>query len=209
VSDLQPLKTGVLLSGGGTTLQNLLDLAGNGELPLDIRVVIGTKSGAYGQQRAELAGIDNHLVPRRDFSSAQEFSRAVAECLAPHALDLVLMAGLIHLFYIPDAMQNKVMNIHPALIPSFSGRGFYDRHVHDAVIASGVKFSGCTVHFADNRYDTGPIILQKIVPVTFDDTPETLREKVQAAEREAYPEAIRLFAAGKLETAGRRVRILP
>ncbi len=202
------LKVGVLLSGSGTTLQNLLDLSAAGSLPVDVKLVIGTRPGAYGLERAKQAGIEQHLVPRRDFRSAREFSTAVAECLLPSELDLVLMAGLIHLFYIPEALTNRVMNIHPALIPSFSGRGFYDLHVHEAVIASGVKVSGCTVHFADNQYDTGPIILQQTVPVAFADTPQTLRDKVQTEERDAYPAAIRLFADGRLKIVGQRVEIL-
>lgn len=203
------LKTGVLLSGSGTTLQNLLDRADAGTLPIDVRVVVATKSGARGAERARTARIAAHDVTRRAYRDHHGFSDAVAERLAEHDLDLVLMAGLLHLWIIPERYKGKVMNIHPALIPAFSGAGFYDMRVHEAVIASGVKVSGCTVHFADNQYDHGPIILQKTTPVTFDDTPETLRERIQQLERQAYPEAIQLFADGRLRIEQGRVEILP
>jgi folate-dependent phosphoribosylglycinamide formyltransferase PurN len=117
------------------------------------------------------------------------------------------MAGFLQLITIPEDFQHRVMNIHPALIPAFSGKGFYGHHVHEAALAMGVKVSGCTVHFADNQYDHGPIILQRVVPVLDDDTPDTLAARVFEQESEAYPEAIRLFADGRLTVEGRRVRV--
>src|SRR5262249_13978637 len=122
---------------------------------------------------------------------------------------LVCMAGFLQLVQIPDDFAGRVMNIHPALIPAFCGKGFHGRHVHEAVLASGVRGSGCTVHFADNEYDHGPIILQRVVPVLDDDTPEGLAARVFEEECEAYPEAIRLFAEDRLRVEGRRVRVLP
>jgi len=118
------------------------------------------------------------------------------------------MAGFLQLLTIPEDFQLRVMNIHPSLIPAFCGKGFYGHHVHEAVLEAGVKITGCTVHFADNQYDHGPIILQRAVPVLDDDTPESLAQRVFEAEKEAYPEAIRLFAQGRLVVTGRRVRIL-
>ena len=204
---MSKVKTAVLLSGGCTTLQNLIDLAAAGELPIEVTVVIASKAGAYGLERARQAGIEASELPRKSHPDSASWSAAVNEALAPHAPELVLMAGLIHLWLMPEAYAGKVMNIHPSLIPAFCGKGMYDLRVHQAVVAAGVKHSGCTVQFADQAYDTGPIILQRTVPVRFEDTPTDVRDRVQAAEREAYPEAIRLFAAGRLQLDGRRVRV--
>ena len=141
-------------------------------------------------------------------ASADEFSRRIFEQVRPTGADLVCLAGFLQLLPIPDDFRGRVMNIHPALIPAFCGKGFYGHRVHEAVLASGVKFSGCTVHFADNEYDHGPIISQSPVPVFADDTPDSLAARVFTEECEAYPEAIRLYAEGKLRIEGRRVRKL-
>ncbi|MHC4601147.1 MAG: phosphoribosylglycinamide formyltransferase, partial [Planctomycetota bacterium] len=135
------------------------------------------------------------------------FSDALTSALDAFTPGLVAFAGFIHRWELPERYEGKVMNIHPALIPAFSGKGYYYDRVHKEALGRGVKFSGCTVHFVDNRYDEGPIVLQKIVPVEDDDTVDTLRDRVQAAEREAYPEAIRLFAEDRLEIEGKRVRV--
>lgn len=172
-------------------------------------VVISSKEGAYGLERARNHGIDAHLIPRKNFKSSQEWSDAVTACLDGYSIDLICMAGLIHLYSIPSHYEGKVMNIHPALLPAFGGEGMYTERVHKAVIESGVKFSGCTVHFANNEYDRGPIILQRVVPVFDDDNPDTLAARVFEEECKAYPEAVRLFAEGRLRIEGRRVRILP
>jgi len=189
----------VLLSGSGRTLQNFIDLINKGQLPAIIQVVISSKKDAYGLERAKKHNIPNYLVERKQYPSTTEFSQAVNNILKKYPIDLITMAGFLNLYLIPPEYQGKVMNIHPALLPDFGGKGFYTDKVHKAVLDAGVKFSGCTVHFADNSYDTGPIILQKKVPILENDTPETLANRVFQAELEAYPEAIRLFAEGKLK----------
>ena len=149
------------------------------------------------------------MVARKEHPDAERFNDALHAALEPFAVDLVILAGFLSLFQPRARYAGRVMNIHPALIPAFCGAGFYGDKVHRAVIESGVRLSGCTVHFADDQYDHGPIILQDTVPVLDDDTPETLAARVHALERELYPEAIRLWAEGRLRVEGRRVRILP
>jgi formyltetrahydrofolate-dependent phosphoribosylglycinamide formyltransferase len=199
----------VLLSGGGTTLQNLLDRIADGRLNASVVHVVASRADAFGVTRAQRAGIPNEVVERKSCSSREEFSARIFGLCREASADLVCMAGFLQLVLIPDDFLGRVMNIHPALIPSFCGKGFHGQHVHEAVIASGVKVSGCTVHFADNVYDNGPIIIQRTVPVLDDDTPETLAARVFKQECEAYPEAIRLFAESRLKIDGRRVRIKP
>ena len=203
-----PIRVAVLLSGSGTTLQNLLDRCAEGRLPARIVAVIANNADAFGLERARRANIAAHVVERREAGSRAEFSRRIfAHCRDAQA-DLVCLAGFLQLIEVPDDFLGRVMNIHPALIPAFCGKGYFGHHVHEAVLAYGAKVSGCTVHFADNQYDHGPIILQRTVPVLDDDTPETLGQRVFAAECEAYPEAIRLFAEERLKMDGRRVRIV-
>jgi phosphoribosylglycinamide formyltransferase-1 len=204
----KPIRLAVLLSAGGTTLQNLIDRIADRRLAAEIAVVISNNADAYGLERARRANIPTAVVNRKDAGSREEFSRRVfAPCREARA-DLVCMAGFLQLIQVPDDYLGRVMNIHPALIPAFCGKGYYGHHVHEAALAYGVKVSGCTVHFADNEYDHGPIILQRTVPVLDDDTPDRLAQRVFGAECEAYPEAIRLFAEGKLRIEGRRVRVL-
>lgn len=188
----------VLLSGGGHTLQNFIDEIAAGRLDARIRVVVSSRRDAGGVQRAREAGIPCHVVERRRFASSEEFSAAITEALEPYAVDLVLLAGFLQLYLFPDKYRGRVLNIHPGLLPRYGGRGMYGHYVHEAVLAAGETESGCTVHLADHEYDHGPIVLQRRVPVLPGDTPETLAERVFAAECEAYPEAVRLFAAGKL-----------
>ncbi len=199
----------VVLSGSGTTLQNLLDRIERGELPARVVAVVSSVEGAFGLERARKAGVPAVTVERKRFEDRASFSAALAERLDTHEPDLVVFAGFIHRWDVPASYEGKVMNVHPALIPAFSGKGYYYDRVHREALERGVKVSGCTVHFVDNDYDEGPIILQKVVPVEEGDTVESLRARVQEAEREAYPEAIRLFAEGRLERRGRRVRVLP
>jgi formyltetrahydrofolate-dependent phosphoribosylglycinamide formyltransferase len=203
----RPLRLAVLLSGGGTTLQNLLDRSGDGRLPADVVLVVSNRGDAYGLQRAQRAGIPTAVVERRDHGSLEEFSSRIFQLCREHSADLVCLAGFLQLLTIPDDFQGRVLNLHPALIPAFCGKGFYGHRVHEAALEYGVKVSGCTVHFADNVYDHGPIVLQRMVPVLDDDTAETLAARVFEQECEAYPEAIRLFAEGRLRIEGRRVRI--
>jgi phosphoribosylglycinamide formyltransferase-1 len=201
------IRLAVLLSGGGTTLQNLIDRIGNGCLSAQIVLVVSNQPEAFGLVRAEQAGITTAIVDRKECSSREEFSGRIFERIRQAKADLVCMAGFLQLLNIPDDFTGRVLNIHPSLIPSFCGKGFYGHHVHSAALAYGVKASGCTVHFADNVYDHGPIILQRTVPVLDDDTPETLAARVFEQECEAYPEAIRLFAEGRLQISGRVVHI--
>lgn len=203
----RPVRLAVLLSGSGSTLQNLLDRIAAGTLDARVVVVIGSKEDAFGLERARRAGIPAVCVPRKQFPDVDSFNDALHAELDKHAFDLIVMAGFLSPLQMRGKFAGRVMNIHPALIPAFCGKGFYGDRVHRAVIESGVKISGCTVHFADDHYDTGPIILQRAVPVLDDDTPETLAARVHEAENEAYPEAIRLWAEGRLEIVGRRVRV--
>lgn len=198
----------VLLSGSGTTLQNLIDRLADGRLSgWDIVLVISSLSKAYGLERARQAGIPSCVIRKKDHADVTSFSEAIIDQLDAAEVDLVVEAGWMCLWTLPERYLGRVMNVHPALLPSFGGQGFYGHHVHEAVLAYGCKVSGATVHFVNNAYDEGPIILQQAVPVEEDDTPDTLAERVQAAEREIYPQAIDLFAQGCLHIEGRRVRI--
>jgi phosphoribosylglycinamide formyltransferase-1 len=202
------IRQAVLLSAGGTTLQNFLDRIADGRLVADMAIVISNNAEAYGLERARRAKIPTAVVDRKEAGSREEFSRRIfAHCRQARA-DLVCMAGFLQLIQVPDDFLGRVMNIHPALIPAFCGKGYYGHHVHEAALAYGVKVSGCTVHFADNEYDHGPIILQRTCPVLDDDTPDRLAQRVFNEECQAYPEAIRLFEEGKLRIEGRRVRVV-
>jgi phosphoribosylglycinamide formyltransferase 1 len=205
----EPLRLAVLVSGGGTTLQNLLDRCGDGRLPAQVVLVVASRRDAPALERARQAAIKGVAVERKEAESLAQFSREIFEHCRRERVGLVCLAGFLQLIEVPDDFLGRVMNIHPALIPAFCGKGYYGRHVHEAVLAYGARISGCTVHFADNEYDHGPIILQRSVPVLDDDTPETLARRVFEQECEAYPEAIRLFADGRLRLEGRHVRVLP
>lgn len=200
------VRLAVLLSGSGTTLQNFLDRIASGQLPARVVVVIASRSDAGGLERARQAGIHAIAVPRKEFADVDRFNDALHAELQRHEFDLIVMAGFLSPFQLRARYAGRVMNIHPALIPAFCGKGFYGEKVHRAVLDSGVKVTGCTVHFADDQYDHGPIILQGTVPVLDGDTPETLAARVHAVENDLYPEAIRLWAAGRLEVCGRRVK---
>jgi phosphoribosylglycinamide formyltransferase-1 len=200
------VRLAVLLSGSGTTLQNFLDRIASGQLPARVVVVIASRTDAGGLERARKAGIPAIAVPRKEFADVDRFNDALHVELQRHAFDLIVMAGFLSPFQLRERYAGRVMNIHPALIPAFCGKGFYGETVHRAVLDSGVKVTGCTVHFADDQYDHGPIILQGTVPVLDGDTPETLAARVHAVENELYPEAIRLWAGGRLEVSGRRVK---
>ncbi|MCG3199776.1 MAG: phosphoribosylglycinamide formyltransferase [Candidatus Omnitrophica bacterium] len=205
----EPIRLAVFFSGGGSTLQNLLDHIASGSLNARVEWTLSSRVDAVGIEKSRRAGIPCLVLPRKEFTSHEEFSQAINLHLERHPVDLIVLAGFMCLYRFPPDYNGRVLNIHPALIPSFCGKGMYGHHVHEAVIESGVKLTGATVHFADNEYDRGPIILQEALPVLDEDTPETLAERVQALERELYPKAIRLFAEGRLRVEGRRVRILP
>jgi formyltetrahydrofolate-dependent phosphoribosylglycinamide formyltransferase len=187
---------GVLISGSGRTLQNLIDRIADGTLPARIEVVISSHPGVKGLERAARAGIQTALVSYRDYGDAEAFSRAVTEALDRHRVDLVVMAGFLRRWVFPASYEGRVLNIHPALLPKYGGKGYFGHHVHEAVLQAGEAESGCTVHYADHHYDRGPILVQKRVPVLPGDTPDSLADRVFQAECEAYPEAIRMIAEG-------------
>lgn len=203
----RPIRLAVLISGGGTTLVNILQKIRAGELRAEIAVVIASRPGIAGIERAREADLPCDIIARKSFGSVERFSEAIFDRCRAANVDLVVLAGFLSLIQIPSDFTHRVLNIHPALIPAFCGRGFHGHHVHEAVLARGVKVSGCTVHFADNEYDHGPIIVQRAVPVLEDDTADTLAARVFQAECEAYPEAIRLFADGRLEITDGRLKI--
>ena len=197
----------VLLSGGGTTLQNLIDRIAARSLDARIVQVISSKPSAFGIERARRAGLPVNVIARGDCSTTDAFSEQIFERCRRSGARLVCMAGFLQLLRIPDDFAHRVVNIHPSLLPAFGGKGMYGHHVHEAVLAYGAKVSGCTVHFADNEFDHGPIILQRPVPVLDDDTPASLAERVFEQECIAYPEAIQLIAQDKLVIMDRLVRI--
>lgn len=203
----EALRLAVLISGGGTTLRNLLDRINSGRLAAQVVTVISSNPTARGLEFARAEGIATHVVERSRDADLAAFSEAIfAPCRAAGA-QLIAMAGFLKLVEIPPDFAGRVLNIHPSLIPAFCGQGFYGHRVHEAVLAYGCKVSGCTVHFVDNVYDHGPIVLQRAVDVRDDDTPASLAERVFVAECEAFPEAIALYAAGKLKIVGRQVNV--
>ena len=202
------LRLGVLLSGGGRTLLNLLECIRAGQLPAEVAVVIASRD-CRGVERSRAAGLDVHVVAYKQMPDVAGYSARIAGLLDASRVGLVVQAGFLSLWHIPPQYQGKVMNIHPALLPSFGGKGMFGHHVHEAVLAAGCKVSGCTVHFVTNEYDTGAIILQRTVPVLESDTPDDLADRVFQQECIAYPEAIRLFAQGRVRIEGRTVRVLP
>ena len=196
-----PIRLAVLLSGGGRSLQNLIDRIADGSLPARIEVVLSSRRGAAGLERAERHGLLARVVERREYENTDGFSRGVTEALEASSFDLIVLAGFMSLYLFPEKWSGKVINIHPGLLPEFGGEGMYGERVHRAVLKAGAKESGCTVHFADHVYDHGAVILQKRVPVLGDDTAETLAARVFQAECEAYPEAIRKIANDELRVA--------
>jgi len=206
----RPLNLAVLVSGSGTTLQNLIDQIGAGDLDARIAIVIGSRPELRGLQRAADAKLMNFVVDRKSFADVASFSKAVFALCDDAGVDLIVLAGWLCLLDLPEKYAGRVMNIHPALLPSpFGGKGMYGAKVHEAVIAHGCKVSGCTVHFVDAQYDNGPIIVQRVCEVRDDDTPQALATRVFEEEKLAYPQAIRLFAQGRLKIDGRRVRVAP
>ncbi|MCA9411185.1 MAG: phosphoribosylglycinamide formyltransferase [Candidatus Omnitrophica bacterium] len=201
------LKLAVFFSGGGSTLQNLIDHIRNGTLDADINWTLSSRAGVDGIRKSEEAGIPCLVVPRKEFDSHKSFSEKINEHLRDNPVDLIVLAGFMSLYHFPPEYNRRVVNIHPALIPAFCGLGMYGHHVHEAVIQSGVRLTGATVHFADNEYDRGPIIIQETVPVLDEDTPDTVAERVQELERKIYPQAIQLIAEDRIRVEGNRVKI--
>jgi formyltetrahydrofolate-dependent phosphoribosylglycinamide formyltransferase len=203
------VRVAVLVSGGGTTLQNFVDRIEDGRLQAEIAVVVASSDKAYALERAANHGLPAHVVKWPGADRSEEFDRAITDVIEDAGADLVAMAGFLRLWRFPERLSGRVLNIHPALLPSFGGKGMWGHHVHEAVVASGTKVSGCTVHFADHVYDRGPIILQRAVPVYWEDTPDDVAKRVFVEECEAYPEAINLYAAERLRIEDGRVRVLP
>ena len=202
----RPLRLGVLLSGGGRTLLNMLEEIAAGRLDAEVAIVIASRD-CKGVERAEAAGLDVRLVPYKQMPDLATYSARLCELLDAAEVDLVCLAGFLSFWEIPPRYEGRVMNIHPALLPGFGGKGMYGHRVHEAVLGAGCKVSGCSVHFVTNEYDAGPIIVQKAVPVLEGDTPDELAARVFEQECKAYPEAIRLFAEGRLRIEGHVVHV--
>lgn len=193
----------VLVSGGGTNLQALIDAEKSGIIKGGrITCVISSKEGVYALERAAQNGIKSIVIPRKDYTAIADYTRAVTDALIAEKADLVVYAGFMTILdeQVTKAFPYKMMNVHPALIPSFCGKGFYGLHVHEAALAAGVKLSGATVHFVTEVCDGGPIIMQKAVPVENGDTPETLQKRImEQAEWKILPEAVSLFCQDRIE----------
>lgn len=204
------LKFAVMASGGGTDFQSLIDAVAKGEIQAEICCLVAGKPGIYAIERAQKAGIPVEIVQKKDFAETDQFDEAVLAVLQKYRADFVVLAGYLNIIGTKtiQAYENKIINIHPALIPSFCGMGMYGRHVHEAVIRYGAKLSGATVHFVNEEADAGPIIMQKAVPVLQDDTPEMLAARVLETEHEILPEAVAMMAEGKLSVEGRIVKIV-
>lgn len=208
-----PLRIGILLSGKGrgSNMQALIDATRDGRIPGEVVLVVSTSPGAPALERAEAAGVATRLVPAPEYATPEELDTALGEAFDAAKVDLICLAGYMRLLT-PGFVRRfagRMMNIHPGLLPAFGGKGYYGKRVHEAVLEVGAKFTGITVHFVDDEYDHGPIILQRVVPVEEDDTADTLAQRVLKEEHRAYPEAVRLFAEGRLRIEGRRVRVLP
>jgi phosphoribosylglycinamide formyltransferase-1 len=202
----QPIQLAVLISGGGRSLMNLHRRIEEGRLDATIRIVVSSRGDAPGAARARDVGLPIVVVERKTLSP-EAFQERIAQ--AVRGADLICMAGFLSLWRVPDELHGRVINIHPALLPDFGGPGMYGHRVHQAVLRAGRSESGCTVHFCDNEYDRGPIILQRKVPVQPDDTPESLAARVFEQECIALPEVIQLFAGGRIRLEGRVVTVLP
>jgi len=188
----------VLISGGGTTLQNFIDKIADGSLDARISVVVASRRKIKGVERAEAAGLPVEVVMRRDIEDPEQFSEEITRAIERHPVDLVVLGGFLSKWLFPPRWEGRVLNVHPGLLPDYGGQGMYGHHVHEAVLAAGEKESGCTVIIADHEYDHGPTVIERRVPVMPSDTPETLAARIFEAECEAYPEAVRMMAEGLL-----------
>lgn len=203
----KPIRLGVLISGGGRTLMNIIEHVKQGKLNAEVAVVISSRSTVAGVERAKNAGLDVKIIRKKDYPDINKFSRQIEDELIAVNVDLVIQAGWLCLWKIPARYENRVMNIHPALLPSFGGQDMWGHHVHEAVLAAGCKISGCTVHFCNNEYDKGPIIVQRACEVKEQDSPDTLADRVFEQECIAYPQAIRLFADGRILIQASKAKI--
>jgi phosphoribosylglycinamide formyltransferase-1 len=206
---LQKVKIGVLISGGGTNLQAIIDAIENGHINGEIVVVISDREGAFGLERAEKHGIAGITINRKDYKNKDEFFNILMDKLEEYKVELIVLAGFLTILSqgFVERFKNRIINVHPALIPAFCGDGYYGEKVHKAVLDYGVKISGATVHFVDEKADAGPVILQEAVTVSEDDTVDTLAARVLKVEHKILPEAVRLYCEGKLTIDGRKVEI--
>jgi len=206
------LKLGVMVSGGGTNLQAIIDNINSGYLDdCKIVTVVSSRPGAYALERARKSGIPSVVISKKDFSTIDEYDKALIEHFRSCGAELIVLAGFLSMLgkTFVETYRNRIMNIHPSLIPSFCGKGYYGIIPHQKALEYGVKVTGATVHFVDYEYDSGPIILQKAVEVMDDDTPESLQLRVmQQAEWKLLPEAIKLYKQGRLVIEGRKVKII-
>jgi len=204
-----PLKIGVLISGSGTNLQSLIDNVESRNINGEISVVISNKKDAYGLERAQKYKIDAVYLNPKNYGSSEEYNDAIIEELEKRGVSLVVLAGYLKILSekFIKSYRNRIINIHPSLIPSFCGKGYYGIKVHEAAIDYGVKVSGATVHFVDEEADTGPIILQEAVYVDGDDTKETLQKKILKVEHKLLPTAVKYFCDGRIEVQKRKVKI--
>ncbi len=198
----------VLISGGGRTMLNIQEHIDSGYLNAEISVVISSRLKVTGVERTKNAGLPLEIIRKKDFEDIKQFSNAILEILEKYKIDLVMLGGWLCLWEIPNKYENKVINTHPALLPSFGGQGMWGHHVHEAVLERGCKLSGCTVHFCTNKYDQGPIIIQRACEVKDDDDADKLADRVFEQECIAVPQAIKLFCEGKLKVEGRKVKVL-
>ncbi len=201
-------RIGVLVSGSGTNLQAIIDQVASGFIGAEIGVVVSNKPGVYSLARAQAAGIRTRVIDHRLYARAQDFSQSILTVMKEEQIDLICLAGFLRIIdpLLIEAYPNGILNIHPSLLPAFGGKGMYGHHVHEAVIASGVKYSGATVHLVTPETDVGPIVAQGITAVADTDTPETLAAKVLQIEHQLYPRAIKLLIENGLEIDGLRVR---
>ena len=208
----KPIRIAVLVSGKGrgTNMQAIIDACMSGKIHGDVALVLGVKDNAPAMERARGQQIETLAVSPKDFPSVEDYDHAVFDALRDSQIDLICLAGYMRLLgtNIIKHYRNRIMNVHPALVPSFAGKGMYGHHVHEAVLTRGVKFTGVTVHFVDEEYDRGPIIAQSIVPIQDDDTPDSLGARVLPVEHGTYTNAIALFADGRLHVKDHRVRVL-
>ncbi|MCH5320329.1 MAG: phosphoribosylglycinamide formyltransferase [Eubacterium sp.] len=202
----------VLVSGGGTNLQALIDAQSRGEIQGGkLTCVISSNPDAYALERAKNNGIQTRVIPRKDYDDIRSYTKAVRDVLIEEKADLVVYAGFMTILdeQVVEAFEGKMMNVHPALIPSFCGKGFYGLRVHQAVLDSGVKLTGATVHFVTEDCDAGPIIIQKAIEVNNDDTPETLQKRVmEQCEWKILPKAVSLFCQGRIKIVGNKTEII-
>ena len=200
----------VMVSGGGTNLQAIIDNVSSGKIKAELALVISSKHGAYALERAKKAGIPTAVIAKKDYDSEEDFFAANLKALEDCGAEGIVLAGYMSILSkeLVKKFENKIINIHPALIPSFCGKGYYGERVHKAVIAYGAKLSGATVHFVDEGADTGPIIMQESVPVLPDDTPDELAARVVKVEHTILPRSVALFCEDKLKVEGRIVRVL-